>query len=185
MKIVGVMGSPRSESNSTSLARVVLNKARELGANTEEFSLNKLKFRGCQACETCKTKLDHCVLEDDLTPVLQAVKEGDAVVLATPNYFGEVSGQFKLFFDRTYSYLNPDFTSRLQPGKKSVFIMAQGQSNLALYADVFPRYEMWLKYYGFATNHLLRMNGPREANSVSQRLDLVTEAEEIAKKLVS
>lgn len=185
MKIVSVLGSPRSKSNSTTLARMVMEKAKELGAQGEEYVLNKLQFRGCQGCETCKTKLDHCVLKDDLTQVLEAVREADAVILATPNYFGEVSGQFKLFFDRTYSYVNPDFTSRLSPGKLSVFIYAQGQSQLEMYADVHPRYEMWLKHYGFVTNHLLRMNGPRHPDSVAKRPDLISQAEDIAKKLVS
>jgi len=164
---------------------MVMEKAKELGAQAEEFVLNKLQFRGCQGCETCKTKLDHCVLKDDLTQVLEAVREADAVVLATPNYFGEVSGQFKLFFDRTYSYLNSDFTSRLRPGKLSVFILAQGQPELKMYADVHPRYERWLKHYGFVTNHLLRMNGPRAADSVDKRPDLISQAEDIAKKLVA
>jgi len=185
MKIVAILGSPRAKSNSVALARKILERAGELGAETQEFLLNKLQFKGCQACETCKTKLDHCVLKDDLTQVLEAVKEADAVVLASPNYFGEVSGQFKSFFDRTYSYLNPDFSSRLRPGKSSVFVFAQGQPNLNLYADVYPRYEMWLKRYGFANNHLLRMNGPRPANSVPERSDLIKQAEEIGKNLMS
>lgn len=185
MKIVAILGSPRPKSNSAALAGKILERASELGAETQEFVLNKLAFKGCQACETCKTKLDHCVLKDDLTPVLEAIKEADAVVMATPNYFGEVSGQFKCFFDRTYSFLNPNFTSRLAPGKSSVLIMAQGQPNLNLYADVYARYEMWLKRYGFANNHSLRMNGPRPADSVSQRPDLITQAEEIARNLIS
>ncbi len=185
MKIVAVLGSPRAKSNSTTLARKILDKAEKLGAETQEFALNKLEFKGCQACETCKTKLDRCVLKDDLTSVLDAVKAADAVVMASPNYFGEVSGQFKSFFDRTYSYLNPDFSSRVEPGKSSVFVFAQGQTDLNMYSDVFPRYERWLKYYGYAENHLLRMNGPRPADSVPQRDDLVQEAEKIAEMLVS
>jgi multimeric flavodoxin WrbA len=185
MKIVAILASPRSKSNSTTLARIVLDKAGELGAQTEEFVLNKLQYRGCQGCDTCKEKLDHCVLEDDLTQVLDAVKQANGVILATPIYFGEVSGQFKTFFDRTYSYLNSDFSSRLKPGKSSVFIMAQGQTDLNMYADVHSRYEMWLKGYGFAANHLLRMNGPGAADSVGQRPDLVSQAEEIAKSLVA
>ncbi|MBI4961943.1 MAG: flavodoxin family protein [Desulfomonile tiedjei] len=184
MKIASILGSPRSKSNSSTLARIVTEKAKELGAQTEEFVLNKLQFKGCQGCETCKTKLDHCVLKDDLTAVLEAVREADVVVLATPNYFGEVSGQFKLFFDRTYSFVNPDFTSRLSPGKLSVFIMSQGQPDLNAYADVHPRYERWLKHYGFVTNHVLRMNGPRNADSVAKRPDLTSQAEEIAKSLM-
>jgi len=185
MKIVAILGSPRSKSNSTALARKIVERAGTLGAETQEFALNKLHFKGCQACETCKTKLDHCVLKDDLTPILEAVKEADAIIMASPNYFGEVSGQFKSFFDRTYSLLNPDFSSRLKPGKSSVFIFAQGQPNLNLYADVHPRYEMWLNRYGFAHNYLLRMNGPRTADSVAQRPDLITQAEEIANNLMS
>ena len=184
MKIVAILGSPRSKSNSSGLALKILEKAKELGAETQEFVLNKLQYKGCQACETCKTKLDHCVLKDDLTQVLDAIHQADAVILASPNYFGEVSGQFKSFFDRTYSFLNPDFTSRLAPGKSSVLIFSQGQSNLNLYADVYPRYEMWLKRYGFANNYSLRMNGPRPAGSFSERQDLITEAESIAQKLV-
>jgi len=185
MKIVAILGSPRSKSNSTALARKIVERAGNLGAETQEFALNKLQFKGCQACEACKTKLDHCVLKDDLTPILEAVKEADAIIMASPNYFGEVSGQFKSFFDRTYSLLNPDFSSRLKPGKSSVFIFAQGQPNLNLYADVHPRYEMWLNRYGFAHNYLLRMNGPRPADSVAQRPDLITQAEEIANNLMS
>jgi multimeric flavodoxin WrbA len=185
MKIVAIFGSPRPKSNSTALAKKIAERAAAQGAEVQEFSLNKLKFKGCQACETCKTKLDHCVLSDDLTPVLEAVKAADAVILASPNYFGEVSGQFKSFFDRTYSFLNPDFSSRLEAGKKSVFVFAQGQSSVGLYADVFPRYEMWLKRYGFVENFLLRMNGPRDAGSVAERPDLVSQAEDIANKLLS
>ena len=105
--------------------------------------------------------------------------------MASPNYFGEVSGQFKSSFDRTCSYLSPDFSSRLKPGKSSVFIFAQGQPDLSVYQDVHPRYEMRLKRFGFATNHLIRMNGPRSADSVSQRPDLISQAEGVARQLMS
>jgi multimeric flavodoxin WrbA len=185
MKIVAILGSPRGKSNSTALAGIILEKAGAQGAECQEFLLNKLQFKGCQACETCKTKLDHCVVKDDLTPVLETLKEADAVILASPNYFGEVSGQFKSFFDRTYSYLSPDFSSRLNAGKSAVFIFSQGQSDLSMYADVVSRYQTWLKRFGFENIYLLRMNGPRPADSVSQRPDLISQAEEIAKKLVS
>ncbi len=184
MKITAILGSPRPKSNSSALAYRMLEKAKELGAETEAFILNKLQYKGCQACETCKTKLDHCVLKDDLTPALEAVRQADVVILATPVYFGEVSGQFKSFFDRTYSFLNPDRTSRLAPGKTSVLIIAQGQPDLNLYTDLPARYEGWLKRYGFAANYLLRMNGPRPADSLSQRPDLIAEADKLADKLM-
>jgi multimeric flavodoxin WrbA len=184
MKVVAVLGSPRDKSNSSALAREVLVAASELGAQTTEFVLNRLTFKGCQACESCKKKLDRCLLKDELTPVLDAVRDADAVVLATPNYFGEVSGQFKSFFDRTYSYLNPDFSSRLQSGKRAVFILAQGQADSTVYADVYPRYEAWLTRYGFTKRYFLRMNGPRDADSLVRRPDLAAQAAQIGRELM-
>ena len=185
MKIAAVLGSPRTKSNSATLTRMILDSAGQNGAKTQSFILNDLAYKGCQGCEACKSKLDRCILDDDLTGVLDAVKEADAVVLATPNYFGEVSGQFKSFFDRTYSFLGPDFTSRLTPGKKAVFVFAQGYDNPNSYPDVYPRYETWLERFGFSTRILLRMTGPRPEDSVVQRPDLMEQARQIGRDLTS
>jgi len=185
MKAVAILGSPRAKSNSSALARIILRKLEHRGAETREFILNKLNFSGCVACDTCKAKLDHCVLQDDLTEVLEAVGEADVLILASPVYFSEVSGQFKCFFDRTFSYLNPDFSGRLKPGKSSVFVLTQMQPDLNLYTDVYPRYETWLKIWGCVDNYLLRMNGPGTEDAVAQRPDIVSQAEEIADKLMS
>ena len=66
-------------------------------------------------------------MEDELTEVLEAIKKADTLVLASPVYFGDISGRLKCFFDRTYSYFNPDFSSRLPSGKKAVFILVQAE----------------------------------------------------------
>ena len=126
MKVIGIIGSPRAKSNSRILTEKSLEAAKELGAETEVFVLNKMNYKGCQACGGCKTKKDQCVLNDDLTSVLEAVREADAIVFASPVYYGEVSGQFKSFFDRTYSYFSSDFSCRLKPGKKVAIILTQG-----------------------------------------------------------
>jgi len=184
LKAVAILGSARPGSNSNALAKTILESLKANGAEVQEFILNELSYKGCQGCEVCKTKLDDCVQKDDLTPVLQAVRDSDAVILATPNYFGEVSGQFKLFFDRTYSLLNPGWTGRLAKGKSAVFVFSQGVPDLNMYSDVFPRYERWLKIYGFTNVYLLRMGGPREPNSVEKRPELIEQAVKIAEDLL-
>ncbi|CAO0823653.1 hypothetical protein DFAR_3820007 [Desulfarculales bacterium] len=75
--------------------------AKFLGVLGYAFALNKLDYKGCQACYRCKTKLDRCALDDCLTPVLQAVAECDLLIVASPIYYGEVSSQTKAFIDRT------------------------------------------------------------------------------------
>jgi len=163
MKIVCLLGSPRSTGNSSTIANRFLETARGLGAETRSFELNRLSYRGCQGCYACKTTLERCVLQDGLTEVLAAVGEADLVVLATPVYYGEATSQLKGFMDRTFSYLVPDYLtnpkpSRLTP-KRLVFIQTQGNPDEALFADVFPRYAMFLKWEGFVEARLIRACG--------------------------
>src|SRR4030042_5337569 len=105
MKIVGILGSPRINGNSTTIARSFITTAERLGNETQIVALNEISFRGCQGCYACKTDLDRCVLEDDLTDVLEAVKIADMIVLATPVYGGHVTGTVKCFIDTPFSHL--------------------------------------------------------------------------------
>jgi multimeric flavodoxin WrbA len=58
MKIISLLGSPRSKGNSSTIASHFLKTAAGLGAETRSFELNRLSFRGCQGCYVCKTTLD-------------------------------------------------------------------------------------------------------------------------------
>jgi multimeric flavodoxin WrbA len=98
MKIVCLLGSPRSEGNSATIARRFLEAAESLGAESRTFELNRLAYRGCQGCYACKTSLDRCVVNDDLTEVLQAVKDADVVIYASGVHYGDLTAQLKLFF---------------------------------------------------------------------------------------
>lgn len=185
MKIITVLGSPRERGNSAILARRVVEAAQARGAQADFHLLNRMAIKGCQGCNMCKTKQDHCVVDDDLAPVLEAIRTADALVMASPVYFGEISGQLKCFFDRTYSFLNPDFSSRLAPGKKAVFILTQGQPDESLYTDVFPRYDHWLKVYGFTDTILIRAPGVQEAGAVEQREAILGQADAAVHRLMS
>ena len=188
MKIACVLGSPRAKSNSSIIARRFIDIAEKMGAETQIYTLNDLKYRGCQACMACKTKLEKCALKDDLAEVLGAMQEADIWLLASPVYFGEISGQLKTFLDRTFSYLKPDYTTipnpvRLAPGKKLVFAICQASPDEKFFADIFPRYNFFFKWFGFKESHLIRACGVREAGEVETRQDILTLAEETARKV--
>lgn len=163
MKIVALLGSPRSNKNSATIANRFISTAAQLGAESRTFELNKLTYRGCQGCYACKTGSDICVVKDDLTEVLAAVKEADLVLLASPVYYGEVTAQLKGFIDRTFSYLKPDYVTNAQPSrlspKKLVMALTQGHPDEAMFADIYPRYSGFLKWMGFADSRLIRACG--------------------------
>ena len=189
MKIVCLKGSPRKGGNSSTIADRLMSTAAASGAEARTFELNSLKYRGCQGCYACKKDLDRCILDDDLTTVLEAVREANIVALASPVYYGDISGQLKCFLDRTFSYLVPDYVtsknpSRLAPGKRLVFILTQGNPDPKLFDDVYPRYDKFLKWFGFAESRLIRACGigPATVDKVPERT--LKEAEETARVLL-
>lgn len=184
MKIIALLGSPRPKGNSARLAQAFLEACQERGASVATHHLNKMTYQGCQACMGCKTKAEACILKDDMTPVYEAIREADVLVFASPVYFGEISGQLKLALDRFYAYLTPDFASRLPAGKQWVVFLTQGQPDETQYADIFSRYEFFMKWLGFGPNHILRGCGLGGPEDVNQHPQLLQQAEALADKVM-
>lgn len=189
MNIVCLYGSPRVKGNSTAIARKFCETAEQKGAKIQSWILNKLDYRGCQACYGCKGKSDKCVVKDDLTEVLEAVRGTDILVLASPVYYGDVSAQLKAFIDRNFSFLVPDFVNaskphRLSGDKTLVMILTQGNPEENTFKDIFPKYAMFYKMMGFETSELIRACGVMEPRDLKKRQDIFEKAEALAKKLV-
>jgi len=188
MKVVTILGSPRKDGNSAILTQEIIDIAKKSNNNIQSFHLNKLNYKGCQACMSCKTKTDYCVINDDLKEVLEAIRDCDALVLASPIYFADITAQMKGLIDRTYSYLVPDFLNkpeptRLKTGKTLIFILPQAQPGEKLFADIFPKYEFFLKIMGFTNTYQVRACGVLEAGSVKENPDIIDKVREIAKSI--
>ena len=157
MKVIAINGSPRKNWNTDTLLKNALDGAAAAGAATEMVYLYDLKFRGCVSCLGCKLRKEprpnRCVLRDDLTAVLDRVHEADAVILGSPIYFSEVTGEMRPFFERfLFQYLNyDDYTKPLSPKKRIALIFTMNISESLFddfgYKTLFQRYENWMKQY--------------------------------------
>ncbi len=186
MNVVAVLGSPQKKGNSSSIATAFTRKAQSLGAKVSTHYLNEMRYRGCQGCMACKEKLEHCVLKDDLTQVLDAVHEADVVVMASPIYYHGVSGQFKTYFDRTYSFLKPNFFSRPDPcrlseGKKGLVVFSQGREENA-HRNVVKQYDYFLEKYGFEERRFIRAVRLPGSSSSAERKRCEEEASVLARQ---
>lgn len=91
MKITNIIGSPRPHGYGGSIGKALLDLLGECGRTAQTYELNQLTYRGCQACLTCKTTSDACVVQDGLTPVLKEVRQSDVVIISAPIFMGGVS----------------------------------------------------------------------------------------------
>ena len=100
MRIVSVIASPRgAKGNTAALTELVLDGARDKGAEAETIFLPGGNVFPCKACDTCHKK-GVCPQKDDFESIKQKIYESDAIVLGSPNYIWSVSAQMKAFMDR-------------------------------------------------------------------------------------
>lgn len=110
MKVIAINGSPRKRWNTATLLEKALEGAASEGAETEMIHLYDLNFKGCISCFACKLKggksYGKCAMKDDLTPLLEKLEEADAVILGSPIYLGNSTGEMRSFMERyVFPYL--------------------------------------------------------------------------------
>lgn len=103
MKVIGINGSARKDGNTSILIQKVFEPLAAEGVETELVNLGAESVRGCLACMQCFGKKDgYCIQDRDaLNGILDAMKDADGIILGTPVYFADISGQIKCFMDRS------------------------------------------------------------------------------------
>lgn len=172
MAIIGFTGSPRNKGNTQILVSRVLNKAQDKGQLTKLFDLAKLNIKPCLGCDCCKN-LGKCVIKDDMANLVEEIHKAEAIVIGSPVYMGQMSGQTKVFFDRLHVLLNHDYSSRLKDKKKLMLIFAQGEEDIKAYNPYFKATAKGFEFLGFKVKDIFVAPGLEKIAQVSQEKGLL------------
>ena len=165
-KALILMGSPRKNGNTASLAKPFISTLSEAGFRCETVWLCDLDIRPCLACRACQA--DHtkaaCAQQDDMTGLYDQVLACDLLILATPIYSWYCTPPMKAALDRLVYGLNKYYGSSKGPslwaGKKVALIVTCGyppEKGADLFAEGIRRYcrHSQLEYAGMlAERHL-------------------------------
>ncbi len=104
-KIVIIDGGPRRNMNTSQMLRKLAEGALSVDADIEvkTFRLYDLNYKGCMSCMACKVKgkaMNICKFKDPLSPILEEIAQADGLVLGSPIYFGDITGQMRTFLER-------------------------------------------------------------------------------------
>jgi multimeric flavodoxin WrbA len=99
MKVLGIMGSPRRQSNTEILLDKALEGAREAGAEVEKVLVSKLKISPCLEIYACR-KDGNCAIKDDMQLLYKKLLEADHIIFASPIFFYGITSQAKAVIDR-------------------------------------------------------------------------------------
>jgi len=113
MKVIGFSaGVVGRDSNTDRMVKAIMKKT---GYESEFVKLTDLNYSACKGCVWLCAKPEVCMLEDDLFPYVQKVKEADAVVLGTPVHHGTISAMIAAFISRLWGFRHVNFAIEGKP----------------------------------------------------------------------
>jgi len=103
-KVLAIVGSYRRGGITDTLVDEALASAREHGAETEKIILIERHIKFCRNCRTCTQEpggeRGRCVHDDDMDGILAQCDHADALVLASPVNFFNVTAVTRRFMER-------------------------------------------------------------------------------------
>ncbi len=148
-RIIAVNAGPRKGWNTDTLISEASKGAESAGAVVERFDLFRLeKYTGCISCFGCKKNQfkGHCICRDGLTPVLDAIRESDGLIIGSPNYLSEMTASFRALYERlifqnlTYSMETPCYNESPIP----VLLIMTSNAPDTMYLDMVRNYQQVL-----------------------------------------
>ena len=183
MKVIGILGSARENGNTDRLMKTMMKASIESGAETKIYNLAKMNIGCCTGCEYCK-KNDTCVQKDDMVLLYNEMKTADAIVIGTPIYMGDMTGQLKMFIDRCYALKDADRTPRIPAGKKFGIVITQGADIPNHYAKTPEKIEYIFKGLGCVPVGAVTGIKLHEKDDILKDAAALEKAEEIGKLLI-
>ena len=128
-KIIIIDGGPRKNFNTASMLQKFADGASSVSEDIEvkTVRLYGLDYKGCMSCMACKIKgkaSNVCMFRDALTPVLEDIADADGLVLGSPIYFGDVTGQMRTFLERlAFPWLSYNDYSMTAPKRMPVVLV--------------------------------------------------------------
>lgn len=146
-KIVILNGSPRRNGNTSVLVKAFTEGATGAGNEVTEFFLGGMEIHGCKGCfGGHSSRACPCVQKDDMDKIYPAVREAEVVVLASPLYYWNMSGQIRTAIDRLFALEEGDGNLLRGHERASALLMAaegHGFEDVVLYYEHLMEHLRW------------------------------------------
>ena len=161
-KIIALNGSYRKKGNTYHMVEEVLNGCKDAGAKTEHIMLMDENINACLGCSKCFVFKDEiigkCVQKDGTRELLKKIIDADALIVACPIYWGNISSHMTKLMHRMIALT---YDKGLDGGLKGVPVYKLKQTKPGMFVTSmvapFPiNYLMggYRHFYGFLKNIL-------------------------------
>jgi multimeric flavodoxin WrbA len=131
VKIIVILGSPRTKGNTAKVLSMFVNKVKN-NHEIEIINISKYNIGGCLGCYKCQETKDEpgCVQKDDALIIFEKFIQADAIVYASPLYCWSFTSQIKPLIDRHFclvtGYGTPDHETLISDKPTALLVTCMG-----------------------------------------------------------
>jgi multimeric flavodoxin WrbA len=177
-----LLGSPRKDGNSDSLAAAFAKGASQAGYSHQTVRMHGLKIGGCIDCRRCWTNGSHCFLNDDMKEVYKVLDHADVIVFAAPLYFYSWPAQIKSVWDRLLPYYMPNSKVDMR-GRRAILLAAAGDDSDTCFDGLRKSFELACAYCKWEIAGMICATDVYEAGAIAGKGDWLAKAESLGRNI--
>jgi multimeric flavodoxin WrbA len=171
-----IIGSPRENGSTAFVVDRVIDGMKAAGVETRRYCLGELEIGYCTGCRECEASRQ-CVLRDDMDRLLAGILESDIILLASPSYWGDVTGQMKVFIDRSLPLCDATTGETPVPeGKVGVAVAVRAGQSTAENQHLVDTFAHYFGHLGIRMVGSLTAEGIGSPADIEKREDKMQEA---------
>jgi len=98
--LLGICGSPRKQGTAYAVEYALKYASEKFGFDTESWTVRGKEIKYCTHCDYCIREKKGCINEDDVQKLYPILEEAKYLLIGTPVFQGNLSGQLKTILDR-------------------------------------------------------------------------------------
>jgi multimeric flavodoxin WrbA len=174
-KVIVLLGSPRKNGNTETLAASFSNGAGVSGYKISTLRIAGLKIGGCIDCRRCWTGNGHCFLNDDMKEIYAAIDDAEVITFVSPLYFYSWSAQIKPVWDRLLPYFSANSKIDVS-GRRAVLISAAGDNDASCFDGLKKSFELSCNFAKWEIAGEILVPGLYEAGAASKKQECLDAA---------
>ena len=148
MKAICIIGSPNENGSTVFLVDAIIDGMKSHNLDVSRFLLDRMNIHFCKGCKKCEDS-HVCVQKDDVATLIDGILHSDIVLLASPSYWGDVTGQMKVFIDRSLPLCNAKTgETPVPPGKAGVAVALRAGNSVSENRHIIETFEHYFGHLG-------------------------------------
>lgn len=186
MEAVCILGSPKAQGNTAKVCSKIIQALEEYKVNVKQYCLGDTTIKCCIGCKSCYKNGKCAHKRDDAQIIVEGIFKSNLVIMASPSYWGDVTGQMKAFIDRCTPHCNTNPARLPTPdGIKGVAVAVRAGQNKKENENLIHTFEHFLGHLNIPLVSGFTVEGIDTAQDLEKRPEVLKMAYDFGKSLVA